>query len=129
MTPPVASQLLPSGRSVEVDAAAGREAITVRAADGALELRIELTPAGPVVRLSAARLEIAAADVAVKCDTFAVDAAAGVRVSAGEFRVKTEESIHLNGATVRLNCTEDAVPPAPPPPTVPLPLVGSPPAE
>ena len=101
-----AVQTLPSGRSVVVTATDGEEKLVVRSPDGAVEVQIVLTPAGAVVRLGAARVEVAAKDVAVACDTFAVTAGGAVSVTAGEFRVKTTESIHLNGATVRLNCTE-----------------------
>ena len=95
------TQMLPSGRSVAVEVGDGREALTVRAADGSVEVRIEFTPAGPVVRVSAAKLEVAAADVAVACDQFSVTAA-------GEVRVKAGGPIWLNGETVRLNCPEEA---------------------
>lgn len=100
MTPPDAVQTLPSGRSLAVRVADGQEHLTVRSPDGTMEVQIVLTPAGAVVRVAAARLEVAAPDVAVTCDNFRVEAA-------GEFRVKAGKSIHLNGETVRLNCTEE----------------------
>jgi hypothetical protein len=123
MTPPAAIQTLPSGRSLTVQVADGQEHLTVRSPDGAVEVQIVLTPAGAVVRLAAAKLEVAASDVAVKCDTFAVEATGGVKIDAGEFRVKTDQSIHLNGETVRLNCKNDPQPGRDAPPMRPLGLV------
>ena len=112
MSDPETIRTLPSGRSVAVRATPGDEELVVRSPDGAVEVQILLTPAGAVVRVGAARLEVAAGEVAVDCNRFDVRAADGVSVTAGEFRVKTEQSIHLNGETVRLNCTEDGKPAA-----------------
>lgn len=50
---------LPSGRIVVVEAGDG-ERLQVLSPDGQVELRVQLTAAGPVLRLSAARLELAA---------------------------------------------------------------------
>lgn len=52
---------LPSGRSVVVQAEP-EELVEVRAADGSLELRITLTPQGPVVHVAAARLSLEATE-------------------------------------------------------------------
>ncbi len=90
---------LPSGRRLAVHSAGGEEALEVRSPDGTLEVLIRFTPAGAVVRVAAAKLEVAA-------DELAVTVAGGVSVRAGEFRVTTDKSIHLNGETVRLNCTD-----------------------
>ena len=49
---------LPSGRVVVLRTATGREELEVRAPDGQVEVHIVLTEAGPVVRLTAARLEL-----------------------------------------------------------------------
>lgn len=101
-------QRLPSGRSVVVSATAAGERLAVCGPEGGVEVEIALTPNGPVVRVHGAKLEVtAAADVSIACDKF--------HVTATEMRVRTEKSIHLNGETVRLNCTEDVDPPALPP--------------
>ncbi|MFO0850714.1 MAG: hypothetical protein U0871_19480 [Gemmataceae bacterium] len=110
MTDPTALQTLPSGRTVAVGLVGGEEQLVVRSPDGAVEVQVVLTAAGAVVRVGAARLEVAAAEVAVDCRSLAISAADGVSVTAGEFRVKTDKSIHLNGETVRLNCTDPTSP-------------------
>jgi hypothetical protein len=108
---------LPSGRSLALRASLSGEEIEIRSPQGELDLRITLTDAGPVVSLRAARLELDAPAVAVRCQTFAVSASSEVSLSSGgalnltadELRAKTEHDIHLNGAYVRLNCDADAV--------------------
>lgn len=91
-----ALQHLPSGRSVAVRTDGGEE-LVVYSPQGQVEVRVLLTPDGPVVRVGAARLEIAANSVAVECETF--DVRAG-----GEIRLKSGGALRLNGETVRLNC-------------------------
>lgn len=81
---------LPSGRSVVVVVGDGREEVQVRAPEGEVEVRILLGGAVPEVRLRSARLAIEAAD--------------SVAIEAREFRVRTREDIHLDGAFIRLNC-------------------------
>ncbi len=98
------AERLPSGRSVAVTVADGEERLVVRSPDGAVEVQVVFTPDGPVVRVAAARLEVA-------CGSLDVTAGGAVNIKADEFRVKTQKSIHLNGETVRLNCTEDGTPP------------------
>jgi hypothetical protein len=106
---------LPSGRSVLLRVADGREELEVRGPEGAVELVVLLTADGPVVRLSGARLELESLDaVAVRCRRFEVEAAeaahlhsAGeVRLTGEEVRVRTEGDIHMDGAVIRLNCEE-----------------------
>ena len=93
----VTQRQLPSGRSVTLRFGDGNESLEVRSPLGEVEVRIELTDAGPVVKLRGARLELEAADaVAVRCKQF--------DVRAEEMRVKTEGDIHLNGGIIRLNC-------------------------
>lgn len=108
MNPTSAISTLPSGRSVVVQVDEGTEELLVHAPNGAVEIRIAWTAEGAVVRLGAARLELAAPEIALKCGSLAIDASGTVGIRADEFRVETTRSIHLNGETVRLNCTEDA---------------------
>ena len=49
---------LPSGRHVVLSVADGVEQLEVRSPAGAVEVRIELTDRGPVVKLSAAELQL-----------------------------------------------------------------------
>jgi hypothetical protein len=103
-TATVSERRLPSGRSVVVRFGEEGEDLEVRSPEGDVEVRIELTDAGPVIRLCGARLELEAAAVAVRCREFDVRAEGPLRMSGGELRVKTEEDIHLNGGVIRLNC-------------------------
>ena len=109
---------LPSGRTVSVRAADGREEIEIRSAGGEMEVRIALTPQGPVLQLRGARLEIDSTDtVAVNCRSFEVNAADGVKIQtagdidvrgAGEMRLKTSGQTFIDGDYVNLNCRERA---------------------
>jgi hypothetical protein len=85
----VSRAVLPSGRQVAVQAGDQGEFLEVSAPGGDLELRIELTPEGPVVRLRCARLELAAGDVAMSCRSF---------------DLRTTEDVRLNGRNILLNC-------------------------
>lgn len=86
----VSRAVLPSGRSVAVQAGAQGEFVEVSAPGGEMEMRIDFTPEGPVVRLRCARLELASAgDVAVSCRNF---------------DLRTTEDVRLNGRNILLNC-------------------------
>lgn len=105
---------LPSGRSLLLRMGAGEEEIEIRAPGGALECRIAFTSAGPVVSVRGARLEVESPEVAFRCRSFAVEAseqvrlacAQAVQIQADEVYARSERDIHLNGAFIRLNCTE-----------------------
>ncbi len=106
---------LPSGRSVVVRVEEGGEVLEVRSPDGLVEVQVILGEGGPVVRLSAGRLELAALeDVSVRCRRFAVHSSEGteltsdgnVSVAGQEMRVRTTGDIHMNGDVIRLNCDE-----------------------
>jgi hypothetical protein len=104
---------LPSGRSIAYAQRGGREELEVRSATGMVELRIALTPDGPVLSLSGVRLEINSTDsVAVRCREFEVDAREGVLFktagdvaigAAGEMRVKTRGQMHMDAELIHLN--------------------------
>src|SRR5689334_9807832 len=100
----IVQRVLPSGRTMVLRIGSGGEDIEVRSAAGDLDLRITLTGAGPVVSLRGARVEVDAADVAVRCRDFDVQASGEVRFGAQELRAETKRDIHLNGEFIRLNC-------------------------
>ncbi len=107
---------LPSGRSVTLRTGPGREEIEVRSPDGDVEVRISLTAAGPVVRLTAARLELeATGEVNVECARFAVAARDGAELKSGgdlqleaasEIRVQAGQDARVDGKMIYLNCPE-----------------------
>ncbi len=82
--------VLPSGRSVAVQADANGEFLEIRSPGGEIELRVALTADGPILRLSCARLELASSgEVAMNCRSF---------------DLRTAEDIRLNGRKILLNC-------------------------
>jgi hypothetical protein len=108
---------LPSGRLLVVKADQGHEEVEIQSAEGVVEIQITLTEAGPLVRLSGARIELAASDtVAVRCRRFEVETTEGtelnnrgeVKVTGDTMRMKTAGDIHMNGAFIRLNCKEES---------------------
>ncbi len=114
--PGVHRGVLPSGRTVVIEADGRGEAIEVRSAAGEMELRIALTDRGPVLSLRGARLEIDAADtVAVNCRQFAVraadgvvlDAAGGIALTSGaETHLRSAGDTYIDGQMVKLNCQD-----------------------
>jgi len=71
---------LESGRVIAVDEET--EVLEVRSKDGELELRVELTEAGPVLRMNAVRMEIAAEEA--------------VHVSAPKIELKSTEETQIS---------------------------------
>lgn len=96
---------LPSGRKVALVIGEDGEEVRVHAPDGQVEVTITLTEAGPVVRLSAAKLQLdAVEEVAVNCRDFKVEATGGVNIqSADEVHVKSPKDVFVEGAVIWLN--------------------------
>jgi hypothetical protein len=104
---------LPSGRRLVVTAALEGEELEVRSPDGLAELRITLTDAGPVIRISGARLELDATDtVAIRGRRVEVEATEEAEVrtggdlklrSAGEMNLRASEDVVVRGEIIRLN--------------------------
>lgn len=75
---------LGSGRSVEIDERGPSEQLTVRSAQGRLELRVRLTADGPVLDVEAVGLTLrSAGEVAVDCERFVVRTREDVAIEAG----------------------------------------------
>lgn len=85
-------------------------------ARGDLEMSIELTPQGPVVRLRGASLEIDSSEsVAVRCKSFHLRTESELEIQAGgdvrmgsdrEIRVRSAGQTFLDGDYVNINCLE-----------------------
>jgi hypothetical protein len=73
------------------------EVIEVFSPRGDASVRIAFTPDGPVVTLGAARVELHAQDLAVRCNRLDLQATEEVRIA-------SQGDIHIDGASVRLNC-------------------------
>ncbi|MCZ2342112.1 MAG: hypothetical protein LC104_10000 [Bacteroidales bacterium] len=111
---------LNNGRRLVLESDGTADYLRVLSPDGQIEIDMMITADGPIVRVRAARLEIAATEeMSLRSQQLTLDASAGialrsagpVRITGEELRVRTEQSIHLNGATVRLNCTDSDTPP------------------
>lgn len=98
-----------SGRSVLLDLSGERGQIEIRTAGGELELSIRLTESGPVLSVSAARIELKAVEaVAVHCRRFEVEATEAARIeSAGGIELKATADLRLDGERLYLNCDRD----------------------
>lgn len=97
-------QALSHGRRLLVRLGGEGDEIEVRGPDGVVELAITLTAAGPVLRLSAARLELAAEEVAVDCERLKLNARDAVSLkSEGELEIESAEEMRLRGALIRIN--------------------------
>lgn len=96
---------LPSGRQVALSLENGNELLEVYAPDGQVEVRIELTEAGPVVRLSGARLELSATEtVSIDAKNVEVNASEAISMSCAEdMRLKSTKDVFLEGAVIWLN--------------------------
>lgn len=131
LVPAVFERPLPSGRMLVVRVGEEGEQLEVRDREGGLELSINLTEAGPVVRIRAARIALESPEtISLQCRRFEVETTEAVQlrsegaveIGAQEVRVRTKDDVHLDGAMIRLNCD--------PPPGLPVPTeeVTAPPA-
>ena len=111
-------QALPSGRTIILKVSEAGEELQIRSAAGHIEVRITLGDAGPVVRLSGARLELEAPHtIAFQCrqlevnteDRIHLKSAGNLEFGGQEMRVQTTGDIHLNGDVIRLNCSPDSL--------------------
>jgi phage gp45-like len=104
---------LRAGRELAVLDGGGDQVVEIRSAEGDLELRIELTESGPVLRLEAVKLALRAADaVEIECARFAVNASEGARVASGgdleieaegESRMTSTGDTRITGKLIYLN--------------------------
>lgn len=96
---------LPSGRQVALSMEGGTELLEVVAPDGNVEVRIELTESGPVVRLSGARLELSATEtVRLDAKNIEVNATEAIAMSCTEdMRLKSTKDVFVEGSVIWLN--------------------------
>ena len=88
---------LETGRRVLIRNGGDAQTVEVRGPDGSVEVQIVITPQGPVVKLSAGRLEIAPTeDVDISCRTFQVHAEKAVEIeSDGKMALRAEDDLDL----------------------------------
>lgn len=84
--------VLASGRRITADVQ-NHERINVTSPDGTFELAITFTPAGPVLRLSAAALELSCSgDLRLDCENLALSARSSMVISAGNLTERIAET-------------------------------------
>lgn len=94
------------GRSVTVSQEGLDDVVEIRAASGAVELKVRITEEGPVLSLEGVRLQMkSAGDIDVECETFHVDAKKSVAIdSQGTLEMKSEEDLKVEStAEIRIN--------------------------
>jgi hypothetical protein len=81
------------------------DVVEVRAGSGALELRVRLTPDGPVLEMDAVQLKLRASEnVDVECRNFRVRARRGVDLDGkGDVRVNGDGDVRVTGRMIHLN--------------------------
>lgn len=95
---------LPSGRRLTVQLEGADEALEIRSPSGALELRLKLTPEGPVLSLSGAKLELAATELALDADRIRLRSRGELDIVSGEeMRLRSAHDMRLNGEMIYIN--------------------------
>lgn len=104
---------LKHGRKLRITHEAGGDLVEIRGSSGALEIRIEVTENGPVLRMESFRISLKAAEsVDVECKEFRVNAEKGVAMkSQGSIKVTGEAGVevtangevHVKGTKIYLN--------------------------
>lgn len=101
----------------------GRETIELKSRDGTLELKITMTPDGPMIHVKGGSLAVEAADaVSVACKRFDVQASGGISFAAGslslesggELRIRSQGQTHMDSEVLNLNCGDRTGYPPPP---------------
>jgi hypothetical protein len=106
--------LTASGRSLETAVGEGEDLVELRAPDGRLELRLRITPEGPVLEIDAAALRLSARDISVDCERFSVQAEQAVELQSqgeivhrahGDMTQQSLGELHLHGASTEIRAT------------------------
>ncbi|MBM3760575.1 MAG: hypothetical protein FJW36_10055 [Acidobacteria bacterium] len=95
---------LQNSRTITVTPADGHDLIEIHGNGGQLELRVKLTPEGPILQMESIRLNLKSSEVvSVECKTFEVRASEGVDVH-------SDGGMQLSGqADVRVNANGDVI--------------------
>jgi hypothetical protein len=95
---------LQRGRSLVVEADGVDDLVELRAPSGALEIRLRITDAGPVLELESVRLALRAAEaIDVQAPEFNVAAGEITLTGQADVRVDAGGDVHVTGETIRLN--------------------------
>lgn len=104
---------LRDGRTLTIGDAGADQLVEIRAASGALELRIQLTEAGPILQMEAVRLQLRATEaVEIASKRIDLKATEGLGLTAGgeiqvageaDVKVDAKGEVRINGAMIYLN--------------------------
>src|SRR4051794_1697295 len=95
---------LQRGRSLVVEPAGADDLVELRAASGAIEIRLRITDDGPVLELQSVRLSLRAAEaIDVEAPEFNVDAGEITLTGRADVRVDAGGDVHVTGETIHLN--------------------------
>lgn len=87
---------LRSGGSVRLSGGAGAETLSIRGADGSVQLEVHLGPAGPVLRFGGDRVSIEApGELALSCRTFEVRSESITLAASGRIEQRAGGSLEL----------------------------------
>jgi hypothetical protein len=87
------------GRRLTLREAGADQLVEIRSESGMLELRIKLTPEGPVLQMESVRLELKASEaVQIESPHVAIRASEKLELSGGQVVVAGEESIDVEAA-------------------------------
>lgn len=95
---------LQNAKTLTITPAGDHDLVEIRGADGQLELRVLLTPEGPVLQMESVRISLKAAEsVNVECKTFEVRATESIDLH-------SDSTMQLSGqADVRVNANGDVI--------------------
>jgi hypothetical protein len=96
---------LREGRTLSIAQAGQDELVEIRSSSGQVELRIKLTPDGPVLQMESARLQLKASEaVEIESKRIEIRATETVQIaSKDEVKVEAEGEVRVNGKTIWLN--------------------------
>ena len=104
---------LRDGRTLTVDDTGSDQLVEIRAASGALELRIQLTEAGPVLQMESVRLQLRATEaVEIASKRVEITATEGMGIKSGgelqvsgeaDVKVDAKGEVRITGAMIYLN--------------------------
>ena len=104
---------LRDGRTLTVGELGPDQLVEIRAASGTLELRIQLTEAGPVLQMESVRLQLRASEaVEIASKRIELTATEGLALTAGgeiqvageaDVKVDAKGEVRVNGAMIYLN--------------------------
>ena len=101
---PANSLDLQNAKTLTITPAEDHDLIEIRGAEGQLELRVKLTPEGPILQMDSVRLSLKSAEaVSVDCKNFEVRATDSVDIH-------SDSTMQLSGqADIRVNANGDVI--------------------